>query len=138
MLERGTGKDGKLTGFDRFRNRVLRFMDRIMAFRVPIAIAYILSGLGGAWLLISSIGRDVLPKSNAGQFQVRLRAPDGTRIERSEEYMLATLRVLDTLVGHDHIEITSAMVGMHGGQFSTNPIYLFMAGSQEGVLQVRI
>ena len=138
MLEHGTGEGGKLTGFDKFRNRFLRFIDRIMPFRLPIAIAYILLGLGGAWLLISSIGRDVLPKSNAGQFQVRLRAPDGTRIERSEEYMLATLRVLDTLVGHDNIEITSAMVGMHGGQFSTNPIYLFMAGPQEGVLQVSL
>jgi len=30
------------------------------------------------------------------------------------------------------------MVGMHGSQFSTNPIYLFMAGPQEAVLQVAL
>ena len=30
------------------------------------------------------------------------------------------------------------MVGMHGSQFSTSPIYLFMAGPQEGVLQVSL
>jgi multidrug efflux pump subunit AcrB len=138
LLEHGTGKDGKLTGFEKFRNRFLRFMDRMMPFRSAIGIAYVLLGLGGAYLLISHIGRDVLPKSNAGQFQMRLRAPDGTRVERSEEYMLATLKILDTIVGHDNIELTSAMVGMHGGQFSTNPIYLFMAGPQEGVLQVSL
>ena len=137
-LTHGSGKDGKLTGFDKFRNRFLRFMDRMIPYRAPIAIAYILLGLGGAYLLINSIGRDVLPKSNAGQFQVRLRAPDGTRIERTEEYMIKTLHVLDTLVGHDNIELTSAMVGMHGGQFSTNPIYLFLAGPQESVLQVSL
>ncbi|HTI10033.1 MAG TPA: efflux RND transporter permease subunit [Puia sp.] len=137
-LEHGSGKDGKLTGFDKFRNRFIRFLDRVFPFRTPIAIAYIVLGLGGAYLLINTIGRDVLPKSNAGQFQVRLRAPDGTRIERTEEYMIKTLHVLDTIVGHDNIELTSAMVGMHGGQFSTNPIYLFLAGPQESVLQVSL
>src|ERR1700743_3399651 len=138
LLEHGSGKDGKTTRFEKFRNRFLRFLDRLLRFRAPIAIGYIVMGLLGAWLLISHIGRDVLPKSNAGQFQVRLRAADGTRIERTEEYTLATLKVLDTLVGQDNIEITSAMVGMHGGQFSTNPIYLFMAGPQEAVLQVSL
>jgi multidrug efflux pump subunit AcrB len=137
-LEHGSGKDGKLTGFDKFRNRFLRFLERVFPFRAAIGIAYIVLGLGGAFLLINSIGRDVLPKSNAGQFQVRLRAPDGTRIERTEEYMIKTLHVLDTMVGHDNIELTSAMIGMHGGQFSTNPIYLFMAGPQESVLQVSL
>jgi multidrug efflux pump subunit AcrB len=138
LMEHGTGRDGKETRFDRFRKRFIRFMDRTMPYRAPIAIAYILVALGGAWLLLNSIGRDVLPHNNAGQFQVRLRAPDGTRIERSEEYMIRTLHILDTMVGHDNIGVTSAMVGMHGGQFSTNPIYLFMAGPQEGVLQVSL
>lgn len=138
LMEHGTGKDGKETRFDRFRKRFLRFTDRCMPFRAPIAIAYIIVALGGAWLLLNSIGRDVLPHNNTGQFQVRLRAPDGTRIERSEEYMIRTLHILDSLVGHKNIGVTSAMVGMHGGQFSTNPIYLFMAGPQESVLQVSL
>ncbi len=135
LMEHGTGKDGKETGFDKFRKRFLRFMDRMMPYRPVIALLYIVVGLGGAWLLLNHIGRDVLPKSNAGQFQVRLRAPDGTRIERTEEYMIRTLHILDTMVGHDNIQVTSAMVGMHGSQFSTNPVYLFMAGPQEAVLQ---
>ncbi len=138
LMEHGTGKDGKETRFDKFRKRFLRFIDRMMPYRVVISILYIVFGLGGAWLLISHIGRDVLPKSNAGQFQVRLRAPDGTRIERSEEYMLNTLHIMDTLVGHENIGVTSAMVGMHGSQYSTDPVYLFMAGPQEGVLQVSL
>jgi len=134
----GTGEDGKITAFDRFRARFMRFMGRIFPYRKPIGIAYIVLGLAGAYLLINRIGRDVLPKSNVGQFQLRLRAADGTRIERSEEYMIRTLHILDTLVGHENIGVTSAMVGMHGSQFSTNPIYLFMAGPQESVLQVSL
>ncbi|MBS1935196.1 MAG: efflux RND transporter permease subunit, partial [Bacteroidetes bacterium] len=41
-------------------------------------------------------------------------------------------------VGKENISISSAMVGMHGAQYSTNPIYLFMAGPQEAVLQVAL
>jgi multidrug efflux pump subunit AcrB len=105
-----------------------------MPYRLPIALLYIVVGLGGAYLMIITIGRDVLPKSNQGQFQVRMRAPDGTRVERSEEYMVKTLGILDSMVGHQNIAVTSAMVGMHSPQFSTDPVYLFMAGPQEGVL----
>ena len=138
LMEHGTGKDGKETRFDKFRKRFLRFTDRMMPYRVAISILYIVVGLGGAWLMISHIGRDVLPKSNAGQFQVRLRAPDGTRIERTELIMVKALHILDTMVGHSNVQVTSAMVGMHGSQFSTNPIYLFMAGPQESVLQASL
>ena len=138
LLEHGTGEGGKETRFDRFRKRYIRFMDRIMPFRLPVALLYIVAGLLGAWLLLNAIGRDVLPKSNVGQFQVRMRAPDGTRMERSEEYMVRTLHILDSMVGHDNISVTSAMVGMHPQQFSTDPIYLFMAGPQEGVLQASL
>jgi multidrug efflux pump subunit AcrB len=138
MLEHGTGRDGEETRFDRFRKRFIRFMDRMMPYRKLIAILYVVLGLGGAWLLLTNIGRDVLPKSNSGQFQVRMRAPDGTRVERSEEYMLRTLKIVDTLVGHENIGVTSAMVGVHGSQYSTDPVYLFMAGPQEGVLELSL
>jgi multidrug efflux pump subunit AcrB len=138
LMEKGSGEGRKKSRFDKFRERFLRFQDRMMPYRVVISIAYVIIGLFGAWLLISHIGRDVLPKSNAGQFQVRLRAPDGTRIERTELYMLKALHILDTMVGHGNVEVTSAMVGMHGSQFSTNPIYLFMAGPQESVLQASL
>jgi multidrug efflux pump subunit AcrB len=138
LMERGTGKDGKESRFDKFRKRFLSFTDRMMPYRVLVAILYIVVGLGGAFLLITHIGRDVLPKSNAGQFQVRLRGVDGTRIERTELMTIKALHILDTMVGHDNIQVTSCMVGMHGSQFSTNPVYLFMAGPQEAVLQASL
>src|SRR5262249_794714 len=122
LLEGGHGKGGKMTGFERFRARFLRFSDRLMPYRQPILLLYVLLVCGGAWLLFANIGRDVLPKVNSGQFQVRLRAPEGTRVERTEEYVLKTLGALNDLVGKQNISITSAFVGQHPGQFSTSPI----------------
>ena len=128
----------KLSPFDKFRNRFLRFLDRLFPYSKLIVVLYVLIISGIAFLLLQSIGRDVLPKVNAKQFQVRLRAPDGTRVENTEREVIKSLAVLDTLVGKDNIAITSAFVGQHPGLFSTSPIYLFMAGPQEAVLQVQL
>ena len=130
--------EGGVTGFEKLRARFLRFLDRIMPYRKPVVIAYVLLVSGAAVLLLSNIGRDVLPRTNSGQFQVRLRAPEGTRIERTEGMMIKTLDALDELVGKKNIAITSAFVGQHPGLFSTSPIYLFMSGSQEAILQVQL
>jgi multidrug efflux pump subunit AcrB len=101
-------------------------------------IGYVLLVSAAAVLLLGSIGRDVLPRTNSGQFQLRLRAPDGTRIERTEAMMLKTLSTLNDLVGKENISVTSAFVGQHPALFSTSPIYLFMSGPHEGVLQVQL
>lgn len=132
------GADGKLKGFDRFRQRYMAFMDRNLPRRKFIVSAYIIGALAIVVLLLTTIGRDVLPKVNSGTFQVRLRAQDGTRLERTEIITLNAIKVLEDIVGKKNIEVTSAMVGQHPGQFSTAPIYLFMAGPQEAVLQVNL
>ena len=128
--------NGKLTRFDKFRNRFLRFLDRLFPWRKPIVIAYVVATCGLVGFLFMQIGRDVLPRVNGGQFQVRLRIADGTRIERTEEKTIKAIHILEDLVGKENIGVTSAFVGQHPGQFSTSPIYLFMSGPQEAVLQV--
>jgi multidrug efflux pump subunit AcrB len=137
MLIEG-GANGKLTRFEKFRNRFLRFIDRTIPWRALIVPLYIVVTIGGIVLLLNNLGRDVLPKVNSGQFQVRLRGPEGTRFERTEQTTLTALNVLDGLVGKQNISVTSAMVGQHPGQFSTSPIYLFLSGPQEAVLQVAL
>jgi multidrug efflux pump subunit AcrB len=136
MLLEGSG--GKLTRFEKFRNRFLRFLERIMPYRKPIVAFYLVAVTAGAVLMLNNIGRDVLPKVNSGQLQMRLRAPDGTRIERTEAMVVKTLGVLNDVIGKKNIAITSAFIGQHPAQFSTSPIYLFMSGPHEAVLQLQL
>ncbi|HTI91903.1 MAG TPA: efflux RND transporter permease subunit [Puia sp.] len=138
MLHEGHGKGGKMTRFDKIRGRFLRFIDRMMPYRMPIVLTYLVLTTGAAVLLLGRIGKDVLPKVNGTQFQVRLRAPDGTRIERTEEKTLNTVGIIKNIVGPENVSITSAYVGQHPSLFSVNPIYLWMAGPQEAVLQVAL
>jgi len=132
------GHDLPLTRFDKFRNRFMRFMERILPARKLIVTIYIIGGMGLVVLLLNHIGRDVLPHSNGGQFQLRLRAPDGTRAEVTEAKTLVAINTIKELVGPQNVSITSAYIGQHPGLFSTSPIYLFMAGPQEAVIQVAL
>lgn len=138
LLEAGHGKDGKLTRFEQFRARYLGLLNRLLPNKKIVTVLYVVIITGLALLLFMNIGRDVLPKVNSGQFQVRFRGPDGTRLERTEEKLLTALDVLKATVGSENISITSAFVGQHPGQFSSSPLYLFMTGPQEAVLQVAL
>jgi multidrug efflux pump subunit AcrB len=130
------GNLAKIPAFDRFRNRFLKFLNRLFPLMRPVVIGYLIVIAGSAALLLSSIGRDVLPKVNSSQFQLRMRAPDGTRLERTEEKVQKILAELKKMVGPEHLSISSVYVGQHPALFSVNPIYLFMAGPQEAVFQV--
>jgi multidrug efflux pump subunit AcrB len=131
-------KDGKIGKFERFRNAFVRMLDRLFVIRKPVVLLYIVLAIGSAALMLSLIGRDVLPKVNSSQFQLRMRAPDGTRIERTEEKAIRLLDEIKDMVGEDHISISSVYVGQHPSLFSINPIYLFMSGPHEAVFQISL
>lgn len=128
----------KKGAFERVRQRYLRFMDRMMPYRIPIVSAYLLVVCGLAYWMLSGIGRDVLPKVNGKQFQVRLRLPDGTRIEKTETQTLQFIDALNKKIGKENVSITSAYVGNHPQLFSISPIYLWMSGPHEAVVQVAV
>jgi len=46
-----------------------------------------------------SLGTEIFPSVDTGQLQVHLRAPAGTRIERTEQIALKTLDVIKREVG---------------------------------------
>jgi multidrug efflux pump subunit AcrB len=133
-----SNNSGRISGFEKLRFRYLRFIDRMMPYRRPIVISYLILITGLVILFINIIGRDVLPKVNGSQFQVRMRLPDGTRMERTEEETIKLTEGIRNIVGKENISITSAYVGTHPALFSISPIFLWMAGPHEAVLQVAL
>lgn len=128
--------DGKISRFERFRNRFMRMLERLLPLRKPVALFYLLGITGLAIMLLNVIGQDVFPKVNSSQFQMRLRAADGTRLERTEEKALKALKELENMVGKEHVSISSVYVGQHPSLFSVSPIYMFTAGPHEAVFQI--
>jgi len=130
--------NGKISRFEKFRMGFMKLIDRLMPKRKAIGIGYLVGVTAIAVMILGVIGQDVFPKVNSTQFQLRLRAPDGTRLERTEEKAITVLHEVENMVGQEHIGISSMYVGTHPSLFSVNPIYLFMAGPHEAVLQVSL
>jgi multidrug efflux pump subunit AcrB len=82
------------------------------------------------------IGKEIFPRVDAGQIQLRMRLPAGTRIERTEEVTKKVLSLIDSLSNHE-IEISSAFVGTQPSSFPNNTIHLWTSGSHESVMKIR-
>lgn len=80
------------------------------------------------WLVGGRIGQEIFPTVDAGQFQLRLRAPTGTRIELTEQLAGQTLEAIKRQVGPDNIAISVGYVGLIGSSYPINTIYLWMRG----------
>ena len=124
--------------FNRFRRRFMALLQRLMPVRKPVVVIYAAVVVALAVVLLMNIGRDVLPKVNSKQFQVRLKTVEGTRVERTENKLIKALGILEAMVGKENISVTSAFIGQHPTLFSTSPIYLFMGGPHEALLQVSL
>jgi multidrug efflux pump subunit AcrB len=130
--------NGKISLFEKFRIRFMKLIDRLLPRRRFIGVAYLIGITAIAILMLNVIGQDVFPKVNSSQFQLRMRAPFGTRMERTEEKSLKILKIIENTVGKEHVGISSVYVGMHPSLYSVSPIYLFMAGPHESVFQVAL
>lgn len=137
MVSEG-GEFRHLKGFDKFKHRYLLVLNDLIRRPELYTAAY----LAGAIVLIAiafmSIGTDILPHANSRQFQLRIRAVDGTRVERTEETTLKVLGLIRDEVGADHVDITSAYVGNVPTSYGTSQIFVFNSGPHEAVIQVSL
>lgn len=129
----------KVTGFERFKLGYLRLLDRLLQRKGIVIGAYlilcaVLIGVG-----FTQIGQDMMPRQNhARQFQVRIVAQEGLRIERTEEITKEVIRQIGAIVGPKNVAISSAFVGMTPSSYGTSSLYVFNAGPHEAVLQVKL
>lgn len=98
--------------------------------------AVVATGIAGA--LLTVVGTDVMPVSNNGDFQLRIQAPQGSRIEKTERIVKSITDDIKSLLPDEGVNLTSAFVGMHPAANPINPIFLFSSAPHESVLQVSV
>jgi multidrug efflux pump subunit AcrB len=128
----------KETFLDRLRGKYERLAHSIMKRRCIVVFSYLI--ISGAIILLvgGALGTEIFPLVDTGQFQLHLRAPAGTRIERTEQIALQTLDAIKGDVGPDNVEISLGFVGTQPPNYPINTIYLWSSGSEEAVLQVQL
>ncbi len=131
-ISTGSGGD-RVEPFHRTQQRYESFLSRLMKLRWPIFAAYLLIAFGVIFLVGGRLGTDIFPEVETGMFQLRLRAPVGTRVERTEVVALKALEAIKAETG-DKIDISLGYVGTQPASFPINTIHLWMSGSHEAVI----
>ncbi len=127
----------KNDGFQRFKMWYTRRVEGLMKRRGITVTFYFLLVFGAAGFAFVTIGKDLMPRVNTGQFQVRIKEPDGTRLEVTEHRLHDVLAIVNKIVD-GHVAISSAFVGPVPTNFGSSNLYVFNSGTQEGILQVNL
>jgi multidrug efflux pump subunit AcrB len=140
LLRRGGrhSDGGRRSAFDRGRDAYGRALSGIVRARWAVATAY----LAASALVIMGVGPmlglEIFPKVDAGRFQLRIKAPAGTRIEETEKVAIAALEAIGREVGRDRVDITVGYVGLIASSYPVNAIYQWSGGPEEAILRVAL
>src|SRR6185437_13984270 len=123
--------------FDRFRQRYADTLAGLVRRRWPVLVVYLLACAALIGVLTPRLGTDIFPRVEAGQLQMRLRMPSGTRLELTTQATQRALGIIGEEAGSDAIAVSLGLVGVHGSNYPINFIYQWNSGPQESVLQLQ-
>jgi multidrug efflux pump subunit AcrB len=124
--------------FGRLRAKYEGLLEFILRRRWPVILGYF--GVCAIILLALAprLGTEIFPDVNGPVLRMRLKAPIGTRIEKTEPMTLRALDLISQTIGKQHIEITSDYVGVQPSSYPVNLIHLFTSGPEEALVQVQL
>jgi multidrug efflux pump subunit AcrB len=124
--------------FGKLQNGYGGLLRAVVVIRWPLVIIYLALCGGIVWTIGGRLGTEIFPKSDNGQFAVRLRAPSGTRVDNTEALAKQVLNIIGREAGGaDKIDVSIGMVGVHNSSFPVNLIHLWNGGPEEGWLAVQ-
>jgi multidrug efflux pump subunit AcrB len=128
----------RAVSFERFRRGYESLLARIVRFRGWLVAAYLAVSLAIVFGLGSLLGTEIFPTIDTGQFRLRMRAPDGTDIDRTEQVALKALEVIKTAAGADNVQLTLGYLGTIPSTYPINAVYQWMRGPEDAVMWVAL
>lgn len=122
--------------FERGRDAYGRAMGQFVRIRALVVPAYLAASVAVIVVLGNSLGLEIFPRVDAGRFQLRMRAPAGTRYEETEKLALAALETVNKKVGRENVDISIGYVGLIPSSYPINAIYQWTGGPEEAILRV--
>ncbi|MGH7945269.1 MAG: efflux RND transporter permease subunit [Opitutaceae bacterium] len=111
----------------------------VIALRWPLAIIYLAACGAVVWTIGGRLGTEIFPKTDNGQFALRLRAPSGTQVGITEELSRKVLAIIAREAGGpDKVDVSIGMVGVHNSSFPVNLVHLWNGGPEEGWLAIQL
>jgi multidrug efflux pump subunit AcrB len=124
--------------FARFRNAYAGVVQRLMPYRWIVVPVYLVSTAAILVLVGSQVGREISPTVDSGQFQLRLKAATGTRLEITEDMTRQALEIIKRELGPDKVKISVSYVGVTAPTYTVNAIYLWTGGTDTAVIRIAL
>jgi multidrug efflux pump subunit AcrB len=124
--------------FERLRERYARLAEKTVRHRKMVLGIYLAAAAAVIFLLGPRVGREIFPQVDTGQFQLRMRAPTGTRLSRTVELTRQVLGVIRNTAGQGNVSTALSFVGAQPPTYPINNIYLWSSGTQESVMLVSL
>ncbi len=124
--------------FERFRRGYEWLLTRIVRFRWGLLTAYLVVCGTVIWGLGSRLGTEIFPTIDTGQLRLRIRAPDGTDIDRTEQIVLKALKVVKNAAGGDNVQTSLGYLGTIGSSYPINAVYQWMRGPEDAVMLIAL
>lgn len=128
----------KRASFDGVRERYGRVVNRLVGLRWAVVGVYLVIALGVVAVLGTTIGTEIFPRIDTGQLQMRIKAPAGTRVERTEVIAQNILQFLSEEAGRENVQGSIGYVGIQPTSYPINTILLWTSGPHEAVLRVAL
>jgi HAE1 family hydrophobic/amphiphilic exporter-1 len=123
-----------IRGYERLANRYERLLDRLLGHKAAV-LCGVLVLFVTAMAAARTIGTELFPRTDAGQFLINLRAPTGSRIEVTEALSEQVEAVVRDVIPARELSMVVSNLGLAPG-FSA--IYSSNAASDSGVVMVSL
>ncbi|HEY9789033.1 MAG TPA: efflux RND transporter permease subunit [Candidatus Obscuribacterales bacterium] len=132
------GHEPSLDFVDRFKGVYLNGIRRFMNIRVMVLATYAIVAVICCVTIYPFLGREIFPAGNPTGFQLRLKAPTGTRIERTEDITNQAIGIIKKTVGAENMQVSVGYIGTQPPSYGISNVYMWTSGPQESVLLVAL
>jgi multidrug efflux pump subunit AcrB len=98
-------------GFESFREKYRNALAWTLSESVATIAAFAILMVGSI-CLFPLLGRDFFPQVDAGQMRLHVRAPPGTRLEKTQQYFADVEAEIRRLIGNDQINVMLDNIGL--------------------------
>ncbi|MEW4571215.1 efflux RND transporter permease subunit [Tautonia sp. JC769] len=126
------------TAFDRVAGAYERLVRGLTRVSPLVVVCYLIATGLVTFAVGRQLGLEIFPSVDAGRFQMRVKAPAGTRVEKTEEMIRDVLATIEDEVGRDAIEISVGYAGLIPSSYPINAIYQWTGGPEEAMLRVAL
>lgn len=131
------GRDDQAERPGSWRVGFARLSATAVRFRWPILAAYlVVVGITLA-LVRPRLGTEIFPRVEAGQVQLRVKAPTGSHPENTEKVAVKVLALVESEAGAGRVELSLGYAGVPPPNNPINSIYVWTGGPEVALLQIQ-